>query len=110
MLKSIMYKVGILRTAWDDLERIADMHLSLVGPKSAKKITDGILDSIDTLKISPYGYPTVPDKDLAELGYRMVIYKKYLAIYRIIDDVVYVYHIADGRSNYPQIVKGYKFQ
>ena len=103
-----MYRVEILRPAWDDLERIADMHLSLVGPKSAQKLTDGILDSIDTLKISPYGYPTVPDEELAEIGYRMVIYKKYLCIYRVIDEVVYVYHIADGRTNYPQIIKGYK--
>ena len=103
-----MYKVEILRPAWDDLEIIADMHLSLVGPKSAQKVTDGILDSIDTLKISPYGYPTVPDMELAELGYRMVLYKKYLSIYRVIDEVVYVYHIADGRTNYPQLIKGYK--
>ena len=35
----------------------------------------------------------------------MVIYKKYLSIYRVIDDTVYVYHIADGRTNYPQILK-----
>ena len=103
-----MYKVEILRPAWDDLERITDMHLSLVGLKSAQKLTDGILDSIDTLKISPYGYPTVPDEELAEIGYRMVIYKKYLCIYRVIGEVVYVYHIADGRTNYPQIIKGYK--
>lgn len=55
----------------------------------------------------PYGYPTVPDSELSEKGYRMVIYKKYLAVYRVIEDIVYVYHVADGRTNYPQIIKGY---
>ncbi|MCH5210194.1 MAG: type II toxin-antitoxin system RelE/ParE family toxin [Oscillospiraceae bacterium] len=103
-----MYKVEILIPAWDDLEIIADMHMSLVGPKSAQNLTDGILDSIDTLTISLYGYPTVLDEEPAEIGYRMVIYKKYLCIYRVIGEVVYVYHIADGRTNYPQIIKGYK--
>ena len=77
------------------------MHLSLVGPKSAQKLADGILGSIDTLKISTYGYPTDPDEELAGIGYRMVIYKKYLCIYRVIDKIVYVYHMADGRTNYP---------
>ncbi len=103
-----MYKVEILKPAWEDIERIADMHFSLVGLQSAKKVTDGILDSIDALKTFPEGFPTVPDAELSEQGYRMVIYKKYLSIYRVIDDVVYVYHIADGRTNYPQIIKGYK--
>ena len=100
-----MYKIEILKPAWDDLERIGDLHYSLSGPRSAKKVTDGILDSIATLDTFPYGYPTVPDRKLAEEGYRMVIYKKYLSIYRVIDDTVYVYHIADGRTNYPQILK-----
>lgn len=103
-----MYNVEILAPAWDDIERIADMHYSLVGPKSAKKVTDGILDSIDSLKVFPEGFPTVPDAELAEQGYRMVIYKKYISVYRVIDDTVYIYHVADGRTNYPQIIKGYK--
>ena len=102
-----MYKVEILKPAWDDIERIADMHFALSGPQSAKKVTDGILDSIASLEVFPYGYPTVPDRELSEQGYRMVIYKKYLAVYRVIDDIVYVYHVADGRTNYPQIIKGY---
>lgn len=108
MPKSTMYKIEILRPAWEDIERIADMHFSLVGVQSAKKVTDGILDSIDSLKVFPFGFPTVPDEDLAKQGYRMVIYKKYLSIYRVIDDIVYVYHVADSRTNYPQIIKGYK--
>lgn len=103
-----MYEIKILTPAWNDLERIADMHLSLVGVQSAKKVTDGILSRIEILKEFPYACPTVPDQELSEQGYRMVVYKKYLAVYRVIDDIVYIYHIADGRSDYPQIMKGYE--
>lgn len=102
-----MYRVKILAPAWNDLERIADMHMSLVGPQSAKKVMDGILDRIEALETFPYSGPAVPDEELAQQGYRMTIYKKYLAVYRVIDDIVYVYHIADGRTNYPQLIKGY---
>ena len=100
-----MYKIEILQPAWTDLERIADLHMSLVGPKSAKKVTDKILESIELLEVSPYGFPLVPDEALAQEGYRMAIYKKYIAIYRVIGDTIYIYHIADGRGNYPQIMK-----
>ena len=103
-----MCEIKILTPAWNDLERIAGMHLSQVGVQSAKKVTDGILDRIELLGTFPYGCSTVPDEGLSERGYRMAIYKKYLIIYRVIDDVVYVYHIADGRTKYPQIIEGYK--
>ena len=36
-----MYKIEILKPAWDDLERIGDLHYSLSGQKTAKKVTDG---------------------------------------------------------------------
>lgn len=66
------------------------------------------MDSIDSLKVFPEGFSTVPEAELAEKGYRMVIYKKYISVYKIIDDTVYIYHVADGRINYSQIIKGYK--
>lgn len=106
-MQNTMYNVGILLPAWKDLERITDMLMTLVGVNSAKSFTDGLLDRIDTLSCFPFAYPTVPDEELAKAGYRMLIYKKYLTIYRVIENTVYVYHIADERSNYPQIIKGY---
>lgn len=36
-----MYKIEILKPAWDDLERIGDLHYSLSGQKTAKNVTDG---------------------------------------------------------------------
>ena len=40
------YEIELLAPAWRELEEIADIHLALVGAKSAKSITDKILDDI----------------------------------------------------------------
>ena len=102
---STMYEIEILSPAWADIERIGDIHFALSGPQSALKVTNGILDSIDTLQTFPHGYPPVPDAELAAEGFRMVIYKNYLAIYKVNGDKVSVYHVADGRTNYPQLFR-----
>lgn len=99
------YDVEILKPAWEELDHIADYHLAAVGKQSAKKVTDGILDLIDQLHDFPYSFPAVRDEELAQLGYRMAIYKKYLIIYRIIDKTVFVYHIVNGATNYPSLLK-----
>lgn len=44
-----------------------------------------------------------PDKWLNEQGYRMIIAKKHIAIYRAIEDVVYIYHIADTQTEYTKL-------
>ena len=43
------FKVEILSLALMDIEKIADYHLQMVGPKSAQRITDKLLDSIEKL-------------------------------------------------------------
>ena len=45
------YNVRILTPAWQDIERIADIHMSAVGPHSAESITDKLLDKITLLCI-----------------------------------------------------------
>lgn len=40
-----MAKIEILESAQRELEAIAELHMNLVGPNSARKITDRILDS-----------------------------------------------------------------
>ncbi len=102
------YKVEILESAWRELEEIADYHLMMVGPISAKKITDRILNALDQLKNFPLSCPYVPDNELQSQDYRMLICDKYLCIYRLIGDIVYVYHIAHGSTEYGNLVKNPK--
>lgn len=98
------YNIEILAPAWRELEEIADMHLSLVGAKSAEKITSKILDTIDNLKTSPFIGQVIEDKMLFNDGYRRIICGKYLCFYKVIGETVFVYHIIDGRRNYPKLL------
>ena len=41
-----MAKIEILESAQRELEAIAELHMNLAGPNSARKITDRILDSL----------------------------------------------------------------
>ncbi len=97
------YKIELLSTAWRELDEIADIHLSLVGVKSAEKITNEILDAINNLKNNPYMGCVVDEPMLFNDGYRKLICGKYLCFYKVLGHIVYIYHIADGRRNYSKM-------
>lgn len=97
------YSVEILPTAWEDLKRIEDYYLVQFDMETAIKVSDHILDTIERLEIFPYSGSMTPDKWLNDQGYRMIICKKHVAIYRVIEDVVYVYHIVDTQTEYTKL-------
>lgn len=99
------HRVEILGSAWRELEEITDYHLMMVGPISAKKITDKILDSLERLEKFPLSCPNVQDAELKAQDYRMLVCDQYICIYRLIGDVVYVYHIAHGSTEYGNLLK-----
>ena len=100
-----MVEVILLETAQQELEKIAQLHRKLVGVHSARRITDLILDTLDQLKQFPLSGAIPRDRELKNIGYRFAIAGKYICVYRLIGDVVYVYHIAYGASNYPKLFK-----
>lgn len=97
------YKVNILPTAWEDLKKIEDWYLVQFGVETALKVSDSILDTIERLEQFPNSGSLTPDKWLNEMGYRMVICEKHVAIYKKIVDEVYVYHIADTQTEYTKL-------
>jgi plasmid stabilization system protein ParE len=98
-------KLVILEPAQQELEEIAQLHLNLVGPNSARQITDLILDTFSQLEIFPLSGPIPQDKELRNNGYRYVIAGKYIGVYRVLSETVFIYHIAHGASNYPALFK-----
>ena len=99
-----MYNLEVLTPAQKELEEIARVHLELVGPKSAQKITDRIYSSLEKLELFPEIGIVCKDKYLAALGYRVLVCGNYLCFYRLISRVAYVYHIVDGRADYPKLL------
>lgn len=100
-----MAKLIILEPAQRELEEIALLHLNLVGPNSARKITNLILDTLSRLELFPLSGHIPRDKELRLGGYRYVIAGNYICVYRVALDNVFVHHIAHGASNYPTLFK-----
>ena len=97
------YRAEILPTAWEDLKRIEDWYAVQFDVETAVKVSDHILDVIERLEQFLDFGSMIPDTWLNEQGYRMVICKKHVAIYRKIDKTVYVYHIADTQTEYTKL-------
>lgn len=95
--------VEILPTAWEDLKRIEDWYLIQFDVETALKVCDSILDAIERLESFPDSGSLTPDEWLNQEGYRMIICKKHVAIYRQIGNIVYVYHIADTQTEYTKL-------
>ncbi len=98
------YKVTLLQTAWRELDEIADIHMQLAGLKSAQKITNKILDKLEMLSEQPYMGSVPKYQFLEEQRFRVLICENYLCFYKIGADVVEIYHIADGRRDYPKLI------
>lgn len=97
------FKLEILAPAWKELDEIASYYLLVAGPASARKITDKILDALERLEEFPLSCPHAPDAELKSQDYRMLVCEKYVCIYRLIGEVVYVYHIAPGSTEYSKL-------
>ena len=97
------YRVEILPTAWEDLKQIEDYYLIQFDVDTALKVSDNILNAVERLELFPESGSLITDNWLNEMGYRMVICEKHVAIYKKIGEVVYVYHIADTQTEYTKL-------
>ncbi len=61
------FRLEILSPAWKELDEIASYHLHVVGPISARKITDKILNALCRLEDFPLSCPYAPDAELEML-------------------------------------------
>ena len=98
-------KVEVLLSAWQDIDKISDFHLKMVGGVSARRITDSILDTLEKLGTFPYMGAQHSDPELAKLEYRKVICGDYVCIYKIIDNSVFIYRVVNGKTDYPRLLK-----
>ena len=104
------YAVRLLAPAQGELEALARLYLSLAGVQSARKITDKIYDVLEQLTRFPLSGPPMRETELRSLGYRFLVVEKYILIYRLIGNSVFVYHIFDPRSDYPTLFRAELFR
>jgi toxin ParE1/3/4 len=97
------YKIEILPSAWENLKQIGDYYVIQFDAETAMRVTNHILDTIERLETFPNSGSMLPDDWLNGQGYRMVICKKHVAIYRLIGDTVYIYHIVNTQTEYTKL-------
>lgn len=97
------YRVEILPTAWEDLKKTEDYYLVQFDVETALKVSDHILNALERLEHFPDSGSLTPDRWLNEGGYRMVVCGKHVAVYRCINEKIFVYHIADTQTDYTKL-------
>lgn len=90
----------ILPTAWEDIEGMAERCMKSVGPRAAKGVTDAILDAIDLFENMPYLGPVHDDPLLQRFGFRKLLVKRYVWVYRIVEGVPTVYDVFYQSQDY----------
>lgn len=100
-----MYDIIFLTPAKNDLLEIGDYYAAEFGPSSAQKVIGQIETAVKRLALFPRSGTLTPDPDLNLEGYRMVVSGEFVAIYRIIEDVIYIYHICSTRLDYINLFK-----
>ena len=102
----MIQSVELLPPAWNGLLNIKRHVAEQFDPETADKVTDAILDSLERVREFPDSGSLTPDPWLNSLGYRMVITnKRTVSIFKRINDIIYVYLIADTRSEYSRVFR-----
>ena len=100
MTEKKLYKVVIS----DNAKRMLGSHirfLANVDKKAASELKGKIMASLRTLEVWPERYPFFSEIFVPLNKYhKMVLEKRYLVLYQIKDNVVYVDHILDCRQDY----------
>ncbi len=91
-----------LPAAVEDLERIADYYLQMVGAASAERITDQLLEAVERLEKYPNLGSLHPDPVLGAMEYRRIVSGNYVCVYKVIDNAVVIYRIVSGTTDYPK--------
>lgn len=94
------YKVFLTEAAERDLEDLHDYVVANDSPAAARHLLEGFEKTAASLTEFPErgSWP----QELLTLGikeYRQLMFKSWRIIYRVLNDAVYVYMVADGRRD-----------
>ena len=95
-------KLEITSTAIMHLSEISAYYANNVTKDKAREVILGITDNLNILKEFPMLGRAIPYVE----GYRgHLCYKNYIAIYKVANDVIYVYGIFNCKQDYTSILK-----
>ena len=100
-----MYRVEVSDSAEHDLERIISYIAGeLNAPDAASSFADKVYECYSKLEENPFIFEKCRDPKLQQEGYRRVVIKNYLMLYKIYDEFVIVHRFFYGRQNYAELI------
>jgi toxin ParE1/3/4 len=94
------FQVVITDDAERDLEDIVTYIAKYDSPRSAEHVLSRVLEIADSLTVEPTrGSPPKELRALGDQEYRQIFFKPYRLIYRVVEQQVVIYLIADGRRD-----------
>lgn len=99
------HRIEFLSPAVEDLKLIEDYYNMNFGGKSGKKLVGKIIKAIKKLKQYPSLGVMIRDKELSNQGYRTIFVDNFVVVYRVIGEMVYIYHVANTQQEYALMFK-----
>lgn len=106
MAENEIYTVEFLSDALNDMAEIISAFVMLGSRQGARRIQKKFNKAAEQIRVFPYSGIAVPDKKLAEAGFRMVIAEDYLMFYKVFEteSKVTFYRVLNGKRNYPALM------
>ena len=93
-------KIEWLYEAQREYHDFLTYYLTMVGEKYARRFSERILGAVSKLEDIPELGVLKSDTLMGQHGFRALFIEQYVCVYKIIEDTVYIYHLADARKNY----------
>ena len=80
--------------------------LAQVNPEAAERLTSEFEKTAHSLECMPHRCPWLTGEYIPRNVYRFIMFeKRYMIIFRIIDDIVYADYVVDCRQDYGWLIK-----
>ena len=93
-------KIEWLYEAQAEYRELLSYYRNTVGTSAARKFADNILETVSRLAEFPEMGVLKEEKLLGRYGFRALFIGKYVCIYRVDEDAVRIFHLADARNHY----------
>ena len=94
------YLVKYSRAAIEDIDRIeSDVFAASQSPTITSQYIEDMLDAIEAKKDFPKSAPSLYYDGLFT-GYRFIVFKAYIAFFKIEDGVMFINRVLSGKSDY----------
>ncbi|MBS6546004.1 MAG: type II toxin-antitoxin system RelE/ParE family toxin [Butyricicoccus pullicaecorum] len=93
-------KVEWLSEARNEFREFVTYYATQVGKPYAEKFSRKILRAVAQLEDFPEMGVLKYDTLMGKYGFRALFIAQYVCVYKIENDTVFIYHIADARKNY----------